>query len=146
MSVLYYLKNYVWVSNHHKRFYKCVFVKYYQELNVQSSLEKDNQDCKTLSAGVNSYVERIILFKKLQIALEEILGIESDSNTISHILKLVKNSIDNIDENDKDNCPETINFRCWCGIVALSERFILNQKPVDFEDTCDEVKSLIYYL
>lgn len=149
MSVLHYLKNYVWISNHHKRFYKCIFVKYHQESNaennclLQSSTEKDNQEGKSLSAGVNIYLERIITFKKLQNALEEILGIESNADTISHIIKLVESSINSADEYDEDSYSETINFRCWCGIVALSERFVLNQKPVDPDDCCDEVK--FYY-
>lgn len=148
MSVLQYLKNYVWISSHHKRLYKRVFLKYHQDANddgkgsLSSTLRKGNsinaQSTEVLN-DINAYVERTMAPRKLENALEEILGLEGNKDNISRIIQLIQGSIRDFEMDECDDAPEMINFRCWCGIVALAERFILNEKHEDPEDSGDGV-------
>ncbi|XP_030570873.1 uncharacterized protein LOC115769963 [Drosophila novamexicana] len=127
MTPLHYLSNYVWVSQQRKQLYKRVFLKYLsrcEEPETELALSNDE-------APLIEYKERIMVWRSLPQALEDVLEFHGTEKNVKNTLKHLGYQPDGVGNLD---------FRAWCGIVSFAERLALSNPACSDDDSCDELE------
>ncbi len=135
-----YLSKYVFIQSDKKQLYHRIFLKY---LPADKLAREDNENDDNNIFGRNSslnlnnrilrrnnHLKRILPMDSLGIAMTEVLGFHGTDDKINEIRDLL-----NITEDKEID----IDYRTFCGIIAFSERFILNTKLGQLDDPRNEV-------
>lgn len=137
-----YLSKYVFIQSDKKQLYHRIFLKY---LPKREDNENDDNNIFGRNSSLNlnnritrrnNHLERFLPMESLGIAMKEVLGFHGTDDKINEIRDLL-----NITQDQEIE----IDYRTFCGIIAFSERYILNTKLGQLDDPRNEVNRKIKY-
>lgn len=136
-----YLSKYVYLKSDKKQLYHRVFEKY---LPADKTTRDDNDDnlfgensSINFNNRRNNHAERFLPIDSLNTAMKEVLGFHGTIEKINEVRDLLDVS-ETVD----------IDYRMFCGIIAFSERYILNtslNQPDDPRDEVNIIQFIIYF-